>query len=58
VTLENKEWRFWEWHGEECGDGKDYYKDEEDECDAIISVTGNQMEIRCQGKKIYTLKKE
>jgi hypothetical protein len=58
VKLENRHWDFWEWHGDKCGDGKEYYKDEEDECDAIITVSGNQMEISCQGQIIYTLIKE
>jgi hypothetical protein len=58
AKLENKHWVFWEYHGEECGDGKDYSKDEEDVCEAIITVTGNQMEVSCQGQVIYTLTKE
>jgi hypothetical protein len=58
AKLENKHWDFWEYHGEECGDGKDYFKDEEDICEAIITVSGNQMEISCQGQVIYTLTKE
>jgi hypothetical protein len=58
AKLENKHWDFWEYHGEECGDGKDYFKDEEDVCDAIITISGNQMDISCQGQVIYTLIKE
>jgi len=58
VKLENKRWDFHEYHGAECGDGKDILKDEEDICDAIITVSGNQMDISCQGQVIYTLIKE
>lgn len=58
AKLENKHWSYWEYHGDECGDGKDYSKDEEDVCEAIITVSGNQMEISCQGQVIYTLIKE
>jgi len=58
AILEDKGWSFWEYHGEECGDGKDYFKEEEGVREAIITVSGNQMEISYQGQVIYTLTKE
>ena len=58
VKLENKRWDFHEYHGAECGDGIHIFKDEEDVCDATITVSGNQMDISCQGQVIYTLIKE
>ncbi|MBI9046919.1 MAG: hypothetical protein JEZ06_20705 [Anaerolineaceae bacterium] len=58
ARLENRHWNFWEYHGEECGDGKKFFKDEEDVYDAIITISGNQMEISYQGKVLYNLTKE
>ncbi len=58
AILEDKGWSFWEFHGDECGDGKNIFKDEEGVREALITVSGNQMEISYQGEVIYTLTKE
>lgn len=58
VILENKRWNFHEYHGSECGDGKDYFRDEEDVCEAIVTISGNQMDVSCEGQLLYSLIKQ
>ena len=59
VTLEDHHLNFYEYHGDECGDGKEIYKDEENVFEATITVSGDHMDIiNSNGQVIYTLIKE